>query len=163
MPPKDTDAVGGKKKAPAKVLLTEAERALEALRQERAAQKKKLKDLRMQSRREQRKVVQLHRKAAKVTLREVVEISLVKYAALAAKDTTMPSVAELHTGGASSSSAAHPGDFGKMAAALCAKAAEPKKASKAKPKKSGAAPSEPAAETSAEETAAPSPEGAAPE
>jgi hypothetical protein len=78
----EEEAASPKKTAMKKVPITDSEKNLQKLREERISQKKKLSDLRAATKREKRNVAKLNRKASKLSLDELVQISMVKFRGL---------------------------------------------------------------------------------
>ena len=65
-----------------KVPITDSEKNLQRLREARLQQKKRLSELRAQTKKEKRNVAKLNRKASKLSLDELVQISMVKFRTL---------------------------------------------------------------------------------
>lgn len=74
------------KKTRKKNPITEGERQLAALRAERAAQRKKLAELRAATKKEKRACAKLNRKASRLSVGELLEVALLKFRTLAATD-----------------------------------------------------------------------------
>lgn len=75
---KDEDTPKLAKKAP----LTDPEREIQALRQARVEQRKRLVQIRKDTRKAKRRASALNKKAAKISMEELMSISLLKYRAL---------------------------------------------------------------------------------
>jgi hypothetical protein len=71
-----------KKPVMKKVPITDSEKNLQRLREARVQQKKRLSELRAQTKKEKRNVAKLNRKASKLSLDELVQISMVKFRTL---------------------------------------------------------------------------------
>jgi hypothetical protein len=65
-----------------KVPITDSEKNLQRLREARLQQKKRLSELRAQTKKEKRNVAKLNRKASKLSLDELVQISMVNFRTL---------------------------------------------------------------------------------
>jgi hypothetical protein len=78
----EEEGASQKKTAVKKVPITDSEKNLQKLREERVAQRKKLSDLRAATKKEKRNVAKLNRKASKLSLDELVQISMVKFRGL---------------------------------------------------------------------------------
>lgn len=71
-----------KKGSPKKVPITDGEKNLQRLREERLHQKKKLAEIRASTKKAKRDVAKLNKKASRVSLDELVQISMVKFRSL---------------------------------------------------------------------------------
>jgi hypothetical protein len=98
----EEEAGSPKKPAPKKVPITDSEKNLQRLREERVSQKKKLADLRAATKKEKRNVAKLNRKASKLSLDELVQISMVKFRGLRTAGLVEDETEDGPTGGASS-------------------------------------------------------------
>lgn len=100
---KDEDTPKLAKKAP----LTDPEREIQALRQARVEQRKRLVQIRKDTRKAKRRASALNKKAAKISMEELMSISLLKYRALLSTGEVAETDAlmeEEASGGSSSSS-----------------------------------------------------------
>jgi hypothetical protein len=95
------EAGSSKKTAVKKVPITDSEKNLQRLREERVNQKKKLADLRAATKKEKRNVAKLNRKASKLSLDELVQISMVKFRGLRTAGLVEDETEAGPTGGAS--------------------------------------------------------------
>lgn len=77
-PPSDAPESDSPKKKP-RIAVTEAQRNLDQLRDMRAQQRKVLSDLRRQARQQRRRITALNKKASKVSLQELMEITCIKH------------------------------------------------------------------------------------
>lgn len=74
------------KKSRKKNPITEGEKQLAALRAERAAQRKKLAELRAATKKEKRACAKLNRKASRLSVGELLEVALLKFRTLTSDD-----------------------------------------------------------------------------
>lgn len=120
-PAADSDA-GSSPKKKGRVAVTEAQRSLEQLRQLRAEQKKILADLRKRARQQRRRISALNKKASKVSLQELMEITCIKHQMLMEKG-ELPAAEAADA--AASDAPMDPGEAFAAVAALAAKRKNP--------------------------------------
>lgn len=73
---------GNKKAGSKKIPITDGEKNLQRLRDERLQQKKRLAEIRASTKKAKREVAKLNRKAARVSIEDLIQISMVKFRSL---------------------------------------------------------------------------------